>query len=147
MDLVLRAFVVFIFILVVTRAVGRRELSSLEPFDLILLIVIGDLVQQGITQSDYSVTGAMIVIITLSLLSVATAWLSFRLRFLRRALDGEPVVLIDDGRPVERNLRRERITLEEVEAEGRQVQVPTIARMRWAVLETSGRISVIPKDS
>jgi uncharacterized membrane protein YcaP (DUF421 family) len=146
-DLVLRAFVVFLFVLVITRAVGRRELSSLEPFDMILLIVIGDLVQQGITQSDYSVTGAMIVIVTIALLSASTQWLSFRFRPLRRALDGEPVVLVEDGRLIERNLRRERIAPEEVQAAGRQQQVMSVASMRWAVLETSGQISVIPKDS
>jgi uncharacterized membrane protein YcaP (DUF421 family) len=89
----------------------------------------------------------MIVITTIALLSVATAWATFRFRLLRRALDGEPVVLVEDGRPIERNLRRERIAVEEVEAEGRHVQVEKLSDMRWAVLETSGRISVIPKGS
>ena len=73
MDLVLRTIVVFVLILIVTRAVGRRELSSMEPFDLILLVVIGDLVQQGVTQSDYSLTGAATVIFTMAVLVVATA--------------------------------------------------------------------------
>ena len=78
MDLVLRTVFAFVLILVVTRAVGRRELSSMEPFDLILLVVIGDLVQQGVTQSDYSLTGATTVLVTMAVLVVATAWLSFR---------------------------------------------------------------------
>ena len=145
MDLVLRTAVVFLFVLLVTRIVGRRELSSLEPFDMILLIVIGDLIQQGITQSDYSVTGAVIVISTLALLTVVTSYVNYRLRPMRAVLDGEPVVLVEDGRPIERNLRRERISLAELEAEGRQNQVTRVSDMRWAVLETNGRISVIPK--
>jgi uncharacterized membrane protein YcaP (DUF421 family) len=145
MDLVLRATVVFLFVLVLTRIVGRRELSSLEPFDMILLIVIGDLIQQGITQSDYSVTGALIVISTLALLTVATSFVNYRLRPMRMVLEGEPVVLVENGRPVERNLRRERISIEELEAEGRQHEVTRVSDMRWAVLETNGRISVIPK--
>ena len=90
MDLVLRAAFVFFLILAVTRAVGRRELSSMEPFDLILLVVIGDLVQQGVTQSDYSLTGATIVIATLAVLTVVTAYASFRFRGLRPLLEGEP---------------------------------------------------------
>ena len=119
MDLVVRTVVVFLLILVVTRAVGRRELSSLEPFDLILLIVIGDLVQQGVTQSDQSLTGTVIVISTLSVLPVATAYLSFRIRRLRPLLEGDPVVLVADGRLIERNLRSQRMTVEEVRAEAR----------------------------
>jgi uncharacterized membrane protein YcaP (DUF421 family) len=147
MDLVIRATIVFFAVLVMTRAIGRRELSSLEPFDIILLVVIGDLVQQGVTQSDYSVTGALIVIATMTLLTGIMAFLNFRFRPLRRVLEGQPVVLVEDGRVIERNMRRERLTLEELEAEGRQQQVPGVADMRWAVLETSGSISVIPKQA
>src|ERR671929_309062 len=102
MDLVLRTIYVFVLIFVVTRAVGRRELSSMEPFDMILLVVIGVLVQQGVTQSDYSLTGATTVIATLALLTVFTAWLSFRVGRLRPLLEGEPVVIIADGRILER---------------------------------------------
>ena len=89
MDLVIRAAVVFFFIFFVTRVVGRRQLSDLEPFDLILLVVLGDLVQQGITQSDESVTGTLIVISTIALLSVAVSWASFRFRPLRIVTEGE----------------------------------------------------------
>jgi uncharacterized membrane protein YcaP (DUF421 family) len=145
MDLVLRAAVVFFFIFILTRLVGRRELASLEPFDLILLVVIGDLVQQGVTQSDYSVTGALVVISTFALLTVATSYAAFRFRRLRMVLEGTPVVLVEDGRTIDRNMRRERITIEDLEQEGRQQHVMEIAEMRWAVLETSGRISVIPR--
>ena len=141
MDLVLRTVFVFILILLVTRAVGRRELSSMEPFDLILLVVIGDLVQQGVTQSDYSLTGATLVIITVALLTVATAWVSFRVRRLRPILEGDPIILVADGRVLERNLRRQRMTVEEVEAEARQQQITSLDDVRFAVLETNGRIS------
>ena len=94
MDLVLRTGFVFVLILVVTRVVGRRELSSMEPFDLILLVVIGDLVQQGVTQSDYSLTGATLVIATLAVLTVCTAWLSFRFARLLGAITVSSPVLI-----------------------------------------------------
>jgi len=146
MDLVIRAAVIFFFIFLVTRVAGKRELSAMEPFDLILLVVIGDLVQQGITQSDYSVTGALLVISTITLLTVALAYVNYRLRFLRSVLEGEPVVLVDNGKVIERNMRRERITMEDLEAESRQQQVTNIEKIRWAVLETSGRISIIPSE-
>jgi uncharacterized membrane protein YcaP (DUF421 family) len=144
-DLVIRALVIFFVIFVVTRAVGRRELGRMEPFDLILLIVIGDLVQQGITQDDYSMVGAALVIVTIALLTVGASYLSFKVPRLRPLLEGEPLVLVEDGAPIERNLRRERLTVEELAAEARQQQIATLRDVRFAVLETNGTISFIPK--
>jgi uncharacterized membrane protein YcaP (DUF421 family) len=146
MDLVIRATVVFFVILVVTRAVGRRELSSMEPFDLILLVVIGDLVQQGVTQSDNSVTGAVTVICTMAVLTVLTAYLSFRFRRLRPLLEGEPVLLLSDGRVLERNLRRQRMTTEELAAEARLQSIGSLGDVRYAVLESNGRVSFLKAD-
>src|SRR3954452_19616003 len=145
MDLVFRTVVVFFLIFVVTRAVGRRELSSMEPFDMILLVVMGDLVQQGVTQSDYSLTGATTVISTIALLTVFTAWLSYRVRRLRPVLEGRPVVLVVDGRVLERNLSRERMTTEELEAEARLQQIDSLEDVRFAVLETNGKVSFASK--
>ena len=146
MDLVARAVIVFFVVFLVTRVVGRRELSTMEPFDLILLVVTGDLVQQGVTQSDYSLTGAVTVIATIALLTVTLSYLSYRVPRLRPVLDGEPVVLVQDGEVIERNLRRERITLGELLAAARQHQFPSLENVRFAVLETNGVISFIPAD-
>lgn len=145
MDLVLRAFVGFLFVLLLTRVVGRRELSTMQPLDLILLVMIGDLVQQGITQNDFSVTGMLIVGSSVGLMVVAVSYASYRFPRLRPALDGEPVIIVQDGEPIKRNLARNRITLEEVAAQARQQQITSLEGVRWAVLETSGRISFIPK--
>src|ERR671935_1926256 len=123
MDLVFRTAAIFIFILFVTRVTGRRELNSLEPYDIIVLVVLGDLVQQGVTQSDNSITGAVIVISTIMVLSVFTGWIGFRYRKAREVIEGQPLIVVGDGRPVMRNLRRERITVEEVEAEARIQQL------------------------
>jgi uncharacterized membrane protein YcaP (DUF421 family) len=147
MDLALRATFLFLFVYLLTRIMGRRELSSLEPFDLILLIVIGDAIQQGLTQDDYSVTGALIVVGTFAILQVLLSFLSYKFPRLRPALDGEPIVVVQDGKPLEKNLRRERLTVEEVLVEARSQQVASIDDIAWAVLETSGKISVIPKKS
>jgi len=145
MDLVFRAAAIFCFLYVITRVIGRRELASLEPFDLILLVVIGDLIQQGVTQSDYSVTGAMTVIATFAGLTVLVSWINFRFRRLRLALDGQPIVLVMDGKVLESNLKRERMTIDELEAEARLQQAESIDDVKLAVLETGGNISVIPK--
>jgi uncharacterized membrane protein YcaP (DUF421 family) len=147
MDLVIRATVVFLFVFLVTRVVGRRELSSLEPFDLIMLVVIGDLVQQGITQSDDSVTGTVIVLSTLALMTVGVSYLNFRSRRLRPILDGEPIILVVDGQVIDRNMSRERITIEDLTEQARLQQIERLAEVRWAVLETSGNISFIPQES
>jgi uncharacterized membrane protein YcaP (DUF421 family) len=145
MDLVLRAIFMFGFIYVLTRLIGRRELSSLEPFDLILLIVLGDAIQQGLTQDDYSVTGAVLVIGTLALLQVFTSFLSFKMPRLRPVLEGEPVIIVEDGQPIDKNLRRERLTVEEIAAQARLQQIESLDEIKWAVLETSGQISFIKK--
>jgi uncharacterized membrane protein YcaP (DUF421 family) len=146
MDLVLRAIFLFVFVYGLTRVIGRRELSSLEPFDLILLIVLGDAIQQGLTQDDYSVTGAVLVIGTLALLQVFTSFLSFRFNRLRPILEGEPVIIVEDGEPVMKNLRRERMTIDEIAAQARTQQIESLSDVKWAVLETSGQVSFIKKD-
>jgi uncharacterized membrane protein YcaP (DUF421 family) len=147
MDVVLRALFGFLFLYLITRMVGRRELSTLEPFDVILLVVLGDLVQQGVTQSDYSVTGIVLAVGTFGAMAVFFSYLSFRFRRLRPLLDGEPIILVQDGAPLLRNLRRERITTEELAASARlQAQIDSFDDVKWAILETNGQISWIKKS-
>jgi uncharacterized membrane protein YcaP (DUF421 family) len=146
-DLVLRAIFLYFFVFLITRVIGRRELSSMAPFDLILLIVAGDAIQQGLTQDDYSVTGAVIVVGTFSLLQLGTSYMSFRFQRLRPLLEGEPIVIVQNGKVLERNLKRERVTQEEVAEEARQQQIASLEEVEWAVLEPSGQISFIPKKS
>ena len=145
MDLVIRAAVIWLFVYVVTRAVGKRELNSLEPFDLIMLVVLGDLIQQGVTQDDYSVTGALLVVSTVVLLTVLFSYLNWRVPRLRRYLQGEPIVVLKDGEPIERNMRRERLTIEEIAEEARAQQIASLSDIKWAVLENSGKLSFITR--
>jgi uncharacterized membrane protein YcaP (DUF421 family) len=147
MDIAIRAVVLYVFVFLLMRLVGRRELSSLQPFDLVLLIIIGDALQQGLTQSDYSVTGAMIAVGTFAVLQVGTSYLNFKVRWLRPALEGYPIVVVQDGEVIEANLKRERITREELAEAARIQQIGSISDVAWAVLETSGQISFIPKKS
>src|SRR5205085_9331799 len=95
MDIVLRATFLYAFVILLVRVIGRRELSSMTPFDLILLIVLGDAIQQGLTQDDYSVTGAVLAISTIATLQVFTSYLSFRSRKARKLFQGEPIVLVE----------------------------------------------------
>ena len=146
MDLALRSIVVFFFVFMLTRVIGRRELSSLEPFDLILLIVLGDAVQQSLTQDDYSVTGAFIVISTIAVLQVGVSYLNFRVPRLRTLLDGEPIVVVQDGKVIEGNAKRERLTLEDIAEAARLQQIASLEDVQWAVLETSGEMTFIEKQ-
>jgi uncharacterized membrane protein YcaP (DUF421 family) len=143
MDIVIRAAVIFLFVFGLTRIIGRRQLSSLEPFDLILLVVTGDLVQQGVTQSDYSVTGALLAISTIGLLSVGLSYLSYRFRRLRPLLEGRPLVLMERGEPIGATLKTERITIDEIHAEARLAQVENLDAVRWVILETDGKMSFV----
>ncbi|HZQ04227.1 MAG TPA: YetF domain-containing protein [Gaiellaceae bacterium] len=146
MDLVLRTIVVFVFLLVLVRVIGRRELSTLEPFDLILLIVVGDALQQGLTQDDYSLTGALLVVGTFAVLQVGVSWLSYRFPRTRPLLQGEPIIVVQDGQVIDRNLKRERLTAEEIAEAARKEQIGSLSDVQWAVLETSGQISFITKS-
>ena len=147
MDLVLRAAFVFAFMLLLTRIIGKRELSSLQPFDLILLIVLGDALQQGLTQDDYSLTGAVLVVGTIAVLQVGVSWIGYRFPRSRPVLEGEPVVIVQDGKVIERNLKRERLTVEEIHEAARKQQIAHLAEIRFAVLETDGEISFIKTSS
>ena len=147
MDLALRAIFLYAFVILLMRVTGRRELSTLSAIDLVLLIILGDAIQQGLTQDDYSVTGAVIVVSTIAALQVGTSYLSFRSRRARRVLEGEPIVIVQDGKLIERNMRRERLTVEELLVEARGQQVTSVEQIAWAVLETNGKISIIPKGA
>ena len=138
MDIAIRSAVIFFFIFLVTRIVGRRELSTLEPFDLILLVVLGDSVQQALTQDDYSITGAFIAVGTIAALQVLTSYLSFRVPWTRRVLDGHPIVIVQDGKVIEETLHRERLSVDDVAEEARGQQIASLEDVQWAVLEVGG---------
>jgi uncharacterized membrane protein YcaP (DUF421 family) len=147
MDLVIRAVVLYVFVVLMMRVVGRRELSTLAPVDLVLLIVLGDALQQGLTQDDYSLTGAVTVVTTIATLQVATSFLTYRSRRAKKILQGSPVVLIDDGRLIERNLKRERLRPEDVAEEMRIDGIGSFDEVRWGILESNGQFSFVKKSS
>lgn len=143
MDIVIRAAVAYVFLIFLLRVVGRRELSSMEPSDLVLLVVMGDLIQNGVTQSDYSLTGVVLATSTFGLLAVATSYVVFRSRTAKSIIEGEPLILVENGKPIERNMRAERMTIDDVMEEARGHQIESLDEIKWAVLESSGTLSFI----
>lgn len=146
MDIVLRGIAVFFFLYVLMRVIGRRELSTLQPFDLILLVVLGDSVQQGLTQDDYSLTGAFLAVGTIAMLQLVVSYANFRFPRLRPILDGEPIVIVQDGKPIEKNLRRERLAVGDILSAARRQNIASLDDVAWAVMETSGEITFIKKQ-
>jgi uncharacterized membrane protein YcaP (DUF421 family) len=147
MDIVLRATIVFLFLLVFMRGLRKRSLGEMSPLQMIVLVVIGDLVQQGVTQEDYSLTGVLLAVGTFGFWVTALDHLSWRSGWFRRTVEGVPMVVVENGKPVEQTLRLERIPWEEVLESARQEGIDDISKVRLGVLEVSGKISFITADS
>jgi uncharacterized membrane protein YcaP (DUF421 family) len=143
MDIVLRAAFAYVFIVFVLRIMGRRELSDLAPQDLVLLVVLGDLVQNGVTQSDMSMTGVTIAISTFVLMTVGSSYLAFKSKRARRVLQGEPLIVVQDGEPIERNLHEERLTLDDIMEEARSNEIESLDEIKFAVVEPGGKMSFL----
>jgi uncharacterized membrane protein YcaP (DUF421 family) len=143
MEIVVRTVVIFFFVMVLTRAMGKKELSQLTAFELILLITIGDLVQQGVTQEDQSLTGAMLAVGTIGLLIVTLSLVQWRWAGLRRVIRGVPVVIVRKGQVVKEAMRLERLGLEELLEGAREQGIDDLAKVKLAVLEPDGKLSFI----
>lgn len=145
-ELILRSTVVFIFLFLVIRIWGRKHLGSLSPFDFILLLIISEAVQNALVSDDKSVSGAMVTVITMILLNVVLNKLTFNFKNMEKLIDGEPIILIEDGKVDHNLLNSETVTHQELMEALRSEGVMEIPKVRLAVLETSGKISVVKKD-
>ena len=141
MEIVIRAAVLFLFLWVITRVVGRSTVGELSTFQLVLYIVMGDLVQQGVTQQDYSVTSAVLAVGVFALLTLALAWANARFPRVRGVTHGVPVIIVRDGIPDSDRLRSERMSLDDLMADARQKGIRRFDEIELAVLETNGRVS------
>ena len=146
MEIVVRASFIFFFLLLITRGLKRRTLADMAPFELILLVVLGDITQQGITQEDFSLTGAVLAASTMAFWVTLLSYLSWRWNKLGRIIDGVPVVIVDDGKPVIEALRMERMPVDEVLEAARQEGIDSLEQVRYAVLEPGGKVSFIKKE-
>jgi len=143
MDIVLRASAMFAVVLLLLRLLGKRELAELAPFEIIVLVVVGDLIQQGVTHNDFSITGATLAIGTFAFWSLVFNWITFRFPRAEKIFDGEPSVLVQQGAFVERNMRRNRITPAELYSEMRLAGIARLEKVAWAILEPNGKVSFI----
>ena len=143
MDIVLRASGMFIVIYLLLRLLGKRELGQMTPFEFVVLIVMGDLIQQAVTQSDYSLTGASLAIGTFAFWGVVLSWVTYLFPRTRRLIEGEARVLVRNGELLPGSLKRDRLTRAEVESEMRLAGIASMRDVAWALLEPSGKISFI----
>ena len=141
MDIVLRAVIVFFFLWLITRAVGRTTLGELSSFQLILFITMGDLVQQAVTQQDYSITAAALAVATFAMLTIALSWLDTRFPRLRPVTHGRPIVVDRAGEPQQQTMRSLRLPEHDLRAAARQQGIADLRDVELAVMEENGRIS------
>lgn len=141
MEIVIRALVIFCFLWLITRAVGRSTLGELSTFQLLLYVTMGDLVQQAVTQQDYSVTAGMLAISTFALLTVLISWLQWRFPHVRPVTAGRPVLVWRDGAPIEETMRDERLAVADVLLAAREQGIRSTSDIEYAVLEADGRLS------
>jgi uncharacterized membrane protein YcaP (DUF421 family) len=146
MEIVFRAAVLYLFLWFVMRLLGKKELGQMSAFELVLLLAIGDLVQQGVTQEDYSVTGAMLAIGAFAVLILLGSYVSFRFPGSRDVLEGIPVVIVQDGRLREDVMRLERLTDSEVREALREQGIDDLRTVRVGLLEADGKFSFITGD-
>lgn len=143
MDIVLRASAVFVILYLLLRLLGKRELGQLTPFELLVMIVMGDLIQQGVTHNDFSLTGAILAVATFGFLALLLSWITYLFPAMERLLDGKPRVVVRDGAIITDNLRRDRMTRAELESEMRLAGIASLKEVAWAIIEPQGKISFI----
>lgn len=147
MEIVIRALVIFCFLWLITRAVGRSTLGELSTFELLLYVTMGDLVQQAVTQQDYSLTAGILAISTFALLTVALSWLQWRFPRTRPVTAGRPLLVWRDGIPVDEAMREQRLAVADVLVAAREQGIRRTAEIEYAVLEADGRLSFFTRDA
>jgi uncharacterized membrane protein YcaP (DUF421 family) len=145
MEIPIRATVIFFFLFLVARGMGKRELAQLTAFELLLLVTIGDLVQQGVTQEDFSLTGAMLAVGTIAFWVLVFAFATHRWPRAAEIATGLPVIIVRDGRPLPQVMDMERVTLDEVLEAAREHGIADLGDVHLAILETDGRFSFIER--
>lgn len=147
MEIVIRAVVIYLFLWLITRAVGRSTLGELSSFQLLLYVVMGDLVQQSVTQQDYSLTAGLLAIGTMALLTVAVSWVQWRSTRARPVTSGRPVLVWRDGTAVEQTMRDERLSMADLLASAREQGIKSTREIEYAVLEDNGKLSFFTQET
>ncbi len=143
---VLRSAVVYLFLLVTFRLTGKRQVGQLTPFDLVVLLILANVVQNAVIGNDNSLGGGLLGAVVILMLNALVVEVTYRFKRVRRLLESPPTVLIHNGRLLAENLRRERITVEELLAALHRNGLVEPRQVRFAILEENGGISVIPRE-
>jgi uncharacterized membrane protein YcaP (DUF421 family) len=143
--LIARAAIVYVFLLILLRLTGKRQVGQLAPFDLVMLLVISNTVQNAMNAGDNSVAAGLILATVVVAINYAVAYATYRSKRLEALIEGEPQVLIHDGRVNELALRRQRLTRHELMASLREAGCAAIDEVEAAILENNGHISVVPR--
>ena len=146
MELIIRATLAYFFLFGLTRALGKRELGELSAFELLLLVVVGDLIQQGVTEEDMSLTGAALSVGTIGFWTAVLGYVSFKHQKTAPAIEGLPVLVVRDGQILDEALHIERVTHEELIEGARKQGIADLSQVRFAVLEPDGKLSFVTDD-
>jgi uncharacterized membrane protein YcaP (DUF421 family) len=148
MDSVIRAAVVYLFMLVVVRLAGRRTLAELTNFDFVLLLIVSEAAQNCMIGDDYSITNGFLVILTLVTLDVGLSLLKQRSRLVEKWVDGLPTILVEHGRPLKDRMGRARVDESDVLGAAREIHgLERMDQIKYAVLEPNGQISIVPEPT
>jgi uncharacterized membrane protein YcaP (DUF421 family) len=142
---VIRAAIVYVVLLVVFRFAGKRSLAQITTFDFILLLIIAEAVQPGLTGGDDSMMNSLLMVLTLVGLDIGLSLIKGRFVTLEKLIDDVPLVLVVDGKPIQERLRKSRVDESDILTSARMTQgLERMEQIKFAVLERSGGISIIP---
>ncbi|AJE22521.1 DUF421 domain-containing protein [Azotobacter chroococcum] len=148
MDAVLRATAIYLALLALFKIAGRRTLADISNFDLLLLLIIGEATQQALLGDDFSLTNALIVIVTLIVIDVGLSFVKLRFARIDTLIEGTSTLIVEDGRPLKKRLREARLREEDILLAARQSQgLEQMRQIKYAILEKNGKISIIPYSS
>ena len=146
MNLIIRGLAVYFFILLIFRIAGKKSLSDATTFDLVLLLIISEVTQQGLVGEDFSLTAAFVLIVTLIGTDVLISWLKFRWKPIGTITEGLPLVVVNKGEPLYKRMYKARVEYSDILEAARQLHgISTMDEIEYAVLEKDGSISIIPK--
>jgi len=145
-ELIVRSVVVYGFLLIVLRLTGKRQIGQLAPFDLVLLLVLSNAVQNSMNAGDNSLIGGLISALTLLVLNYIVGWITFKSKKASAWVEGQPEVLVHNGRIFQQVLDREKLTRHELETAMRQAGCATFTDVHFAILENNGSITVKKKS-
>jgi uncharacterized membrane protein YcaP (DUF421 family) len=145
MDVVLRAVTIYMLLLIIFRIAGKRALSQTTTFDFVLLLIISEAIQPAMVRDDYSLTNAFLLVVTLVGLDIALSLIKQRSHRIEQLLDGVPLVIVEDGKPIKDRMQKARVDENDVLTAARELQgLERMEQIKYAVLERSGGISIIP---